>query len=1287
MQVGCAYVPLDLKASSERLNEIVRESGIEIILRVSDTPVQIEWADGIEVISISEAIEKGKDKPLRKPVDFGGEQLTYLMFTSGSTGKPKGIAIARRGIERLVDETNFIEWNEKIVASHTAPTAFDASTLEIWGTLTNGGKLVIYDEEFIDIKKLGELIKREQITTVWLTTGLFHLMAEEGLDDLRNVKHILAGGDVISKKHVKNVSKKLPDTNLIIAYGPTENTTFTSCCLIDEWQPEWNTVPIGKPICGTTIYILDENMKPVAEGVIGEIYTGGEGVALGYWNQADLTAEKFVPDPFGRNGGKRLYRTGDLGRFLENGVVEFAGRNDAQVKIRGFRIELEEIENTIKEHAEIKEAVVTFIKDSAGKKHLAAHLVLKDGAEIETKKIKDALKNKLPEYMIPSRFLTREEIPLTRNGKIDRQKLAENIFIADEFAVDNSELTETEKRIAKIWKDVLGEVAIEAETNFFDVGGHSLAATETVNKLEREFEIEIELREIFENSRLDELSAKIRHLTEEGKTSGGKILKRKRDEQGEILSYSQQRLWFIDKLQPGSPLYNIPAAIRLRGTLQVEILEKCLTEIVRRHESLRTVFIDIDGKPKQVIKPPEEFKFQKIELDRLDKTEQERQLLKLAGKEANSPFDLENGPLIRASIVKLAEDDYAVLFTMHHIISDGWSTNILIEELIEFYNAFSTGNSPAIADLTIQYADYALWQRDWLKDDILKNKIDFWRNQLKPSNDLLNLPIDKPRSAYQGSRGEVENFVLSKEVSDKIEEISRQNNATVFMTCLTLFSIFLSKYTGDKDVSIGLPIAGRNKSGVENLIGFFVNTLVFRTKIADENSFDELVNKTREISLGIFSNQEIPFEMLVDELKVERTMSYTPLFQVSFSYQPPANKTFTLPTGLRVGPLVENAGNQTADTGVLTKFDISLSMGKNGETIGGTLVYNADLFDKVTIESFVKSFTVLIEKMVEKIEKPVEEINLLDETELKIFHEKLTGIQTENINTTFDIINKIISKLNENQDRSVFNKSQKELGKISSKLAKQINEKVENRNLPVLIISESPFEILAAIIACLKAGFSYLIIPPECDKEKLSALIERSNAALVLTNKANESLINETKIKILFIENDDIDNYDISDFVSKQNIQNQTNEFLSLQLDSENRYFIKSVSHREFTERLLKLSNLLKLSDEKILEITQTDSYGTELLLGLLFAKEINFIDHNRINEVTENNSGERKLLVLTTPVFENLTENLTENDLRKFIGFYNEIAVYGQSHLKRKIKFWSDCFSDNRFRRIASKY
>ncbi|HVS00465.1 MAG TPA: amino acid adenylation domain-containing protein, partial [Thermoanaerobaculia bacterium] len=890
--------------------------------RLPDPKVPVVWLD-------QEAAALETESGERLPDGCAGVlQLAYMIYTSGSTGRPKGAMVSHRSI------CNRLFWMQsayRLAAADTVlqktPLSFDVSVWELFWPLLTGARLVVARPGgHRDGAYLVDLIARERVTILHFVPSMLQAFLEEpNLARCRSLRKVVVSGEALGTHLAERFFAQLP-VDLENLYGPTEaavDVTVWGC------RPGFVRVPvpIGRPIANTAIHVLDPGGRTLPVGVSGELYIGGINVGRGYLARPDLTAEKFVPDPFGEPG-TRLYRTGDLARFAADGVVEFLGRLDSQVKIRGFRIELGDVEATLSALPGVLEAVVLAREDAPGDRRLVAYVT----GDVTPDALRRSLRERLPQYMVPAAFVTLAALPLTPNGKVDRKALpAPEWQNAGESYL--APRTPVEEVLAGIWAEVLGLEQVGAADHFFDLGGHSLLATQVISRLRGAFGIEIPLRDLFEAPALAALAARVEaaRYAVTGRPTAPPLVPVRRHEDIP-LSFAQQRLWFIDQLEPGTPLYNIPVALRVEGPLDSGVLALCLGEIVRRHEALRTVFAAPQGSPVQVIRAPFPFELAMVDLSELPESRRETLASALAGEEASRPFDLARGPLLRGLLLRLGGDDHVAALTMHHIVSDGWSMGILVREVTALYAAFTEGRPSPLPELPVQYADFAAWQRSWLHGEALESEIAFWRRQLAGLPPRLELPTDRPRPAAQSFRGASRPVHLPAELTRQAQILGRREGATLFMVLLAAFQALLARYSGQQDLAVGTPGAGRSRVEIEGLIGFFVNTLVLRGDLSGEPSFRGLLGRVRETTLAAHTHQDVPFERLVQELSPERNPAHTPLFQAMLVLQNAPAERLAI-RDLRLRPV--DVATATA------KFDLTLSLVEQDGELRGAVEYAA----------------------------------------------------------------------------------------------------------------------------------------------------------------------------------------------------------------------------------------------------------------------------------------------------------------------------------------------------------
>ena len=1102
VKAGGAYVPLDPQYPQERLAFMLQDAGIGVLLtqsHLAEAGIGRLAGHQTRVVEIEKESEQISQRMVENPaVAAMADNLAYVMYTSGSTGTPKGVAVTHRGVTRLVCKTNYASFAADEVFLQLAPASFDASTFEIWGALLNGARLAIMPDGQASLAEIGAALREYQVTTMWLTAGLFHQMVDEQLEALLGLRQLLAGGDVLGVLQVRRFLEAAGGkSRLINGYGPTENTTFTCCHVMAEPRAIWSSVPIGQPVSNTQAYVLDNELQVVPVGVIGELYIGGDGLARGYWNRPEQTGEKFIPHPFSRVPGARLYRTGDSVRYLPDGHLEFIGRADEQVKLRGFRIELGEIESVLSAQEGVQECVVVVREDVPGDKRLVAYVVSDEATEaVDSGVLRASLKKVLPEYMMPSAFVTLAELPLTPAGKIDRKQLPvpdQNWSGAGPGYV--APCTPVEEMLCGIWERVLRVERVGVYDNFFELGGHSLLATQIISRLKEAFQIEIPLRTLFEAPTVAEFSEITQAAIQKRHVLPVASIEAASRDEDLPLSFAQQRLWFVDQLEGGHSAYNIPVALRLRGSLNVMALERTLSEVVRRHEILRTTFPMVDGQPVQAISSPQPFHLAVVDLSGLPEDERESKAQQLSRKEAQSPFDLMNGPLLRASLLQLNEEEHIVLFTMHHIISDGWSMGVLVHEVSALYTAFSEGNASPLPELHLQYADFAVWQRGWIQGEVLDTQLAYWKQQLAGAPPVLELPTDRPRPAVQTYRGALQPLVLDKNLTNAIKQLARSEGATVFMTLMAAFQSLLHHYTSSEDIVVGTDIANRNRSETEKMIGFFVNQLVLRTNISGNPTFKELLRRVRETTLEAYTHQDLPFDKLVEVLNPGRDLSVAPLFQVKLIIQNLPAEVLKI-SDLELSRLSQGAG--------VARFDLIFNISDTREGVIGTVEYNTDLFDAATIKRMVRHFRALLDSAVANPERRLSQLSLLSEEERRqqLVEWNDTGAEfpsTLGVHRLFES-HAAASPLSVALIEDNVQLSYGELNQRANQLARHLRTLGVGVESRVGVFLPRSLDLVVAQLAVLKAGGAYVPLDPQYPLERLSQMLEDAQAVVVVTN-------------------------------------------------------------------------------------------------------------------------------------------------------------------------------------------
>jgi amino acid adenylation domain-containing protein len=1101
LKAGAAYVPLDPAYPQERLALMLEDSQVEVLLTQQDLVSGLP-AQGLNVVCLDSDRKAISNQSDESPAPLAmADNLAYVIYTSGSTGRPKGVAMTHRPL------VNMIQWQIERASDGPPPRAlqfasfsFDVSFQEIFTALCAGAGLVLIREEARrDGRELLRVLVDEQIERLCLPFVALNYLAEAAESQgvwPQSLRQIMSAGEQLkTTRPVRLLFEQLPGCTLDNQCGPSE-THAVAAYMLPQAVSNWPALPpIGRPLSNVRLYVLDAHMRPTPAGVPGELYIGGVCLSRGFLDRPELTAERFVPHPFSEHG-ERLYRSGDVVRYLPSGDIEWLWRKDAQVKIRGFRVELGEIETALNSHRSIRDACVIVRQVVTGDQRLVAYLVTDDEWVPTNELLRGYLQERLPDYMIPSAFVLLPQLPLTPSGKVNRRALPAPDEGTEVSGGGHYEMPRTamEELVSGIWADVLKVREVSVTESFFELGGHSLLAIQLISRVREALRVEIGLQVLFDRPTVRAMAEEVEEALRGGAGIEFVPIERVSREGALPVSFAQQRMWFLHQMEPASPAYNIPATVRLQGLLDLDALSLTLSEIVRRHEILRTTFSLEEGEPVQLVHPPAPLHLDLHDLSHLPDSERMVVARRLAQEQAQQPFDLSVGPLLRASLLKLSDEEHVVQFTMHHIISDGWSMGVLIREVAELYRAYASGTETGLAELEIQYADFAAWQREWLQGETLDNQLAYWREQMSGAPALLELPADHPRPAAQSYRGATHTVTIPSEVLRSLKEISRKEGVTLFMTLLAAWQTLLSQYSGQEDIVVGSPIAGRNRAETESLIGFFVNTLVLRTDVGGNPSFRELLKRVREVTLGAYAHQDVPFEKLVEELQPERSMSHSPLFQVLFSLQNTAQERLELP-GLELSSW--ETGQETS------KFDLTLGALETQGVMYCTLEYKTDLFESRTIERMLEHFARLLDSIAVDAEQPLSELQMLSQSER---HQLLTEF---NDTTTEFPRTLCLHQLFEQQvERTpdavavVYEEQQltyRQLNRRANQLAHRLHRLGVTPDALVGVMMERSLELVVALLGILKAGGAYVPLDPDYPQQRLSFMMADAGMNVLLT--------------------------------------------------------------------------------------------------------------------------------------------------------------------------------------------
>ncbi|ASS73977.1 hypothetical protein CIG75_02590 [Tumebacillus algifaecis] len=1098
LKAGGVCVPFDSDYPKERLEYMLEDVGVSLL--VTQTSLAKCFPLPENNIFCLDSNWSIVEKELTDNLNIEGtpEDLAYIYYTSGSTGRPKGVMVPHQGIVRLVKYTNYHGFHRDEVFLQYSSISFDAATFEIWGSLLNGSLLVIYPSPTIDIFEFGEILIRLQVTTLWMTAGFFPLVVDNQLDSLRSLQTIFVGGDVVSAIHVKKVLQYLPGIRVVNAYGPTENTTFSTFFEMTDVSQIEENIPIGRSINHSEAFVFDESGVPVVMGDPGELYVGGAGLARGYLNLPELSREKFIPHPLQTNTDAKLYRTGDLVSQRPDGNLEFLGRIDQQVKIRGFRIELSEIEAQIRNCANVLNTVVTVVTKSPSDKRIGAYFIAEPGTVVTAKDVRQDLQSRLPSYMMPTYFQQLEEFPLTSNGKIDKNRLPQ--FDASDRKRSLIEpRTETEMRLSALWNEVLDTPVSSLEDDFLEAGGNSLLAIKLLTRISAEFGIRLNISVIFELLKLGDLSKRIERELKNNCAENVPVIPDV-DLEYRRLSLAQEQLWMLDQLVAERSAYNIVSAYRMKGVLDTAVLHRSFLMMIERHEILRTVFTQNDGDVQYQRVESFEVPLTIIELQKFNSDEREDLFQEKLSELMATQFNLEEGPLLNLTLFQMTAEEFVFVLVAHHIILDGWSLGILYNEISQFYRAEKRGSCQPIPAIQYRYADYAKWQRENSESSKVRGDLEYWKQQLSGIPDLLPLPTDYQRPVVESNKGGTYYFRVSHDLHAKLNSHAKARGMTLFMVMLAAYKTLLFRYTGQTDITVGTHAAGRETDAFDSLIGYFVNTLVLRTDFSEDLSFEELLKLVKRVTLEAFSHQSLRFEQLVKELKPERSLGWNPLFQAAFVLQNVDIHNWNLPN-VEVTPFEAKQE--------FSKFDLSLFMEETQQGLTGKLVYRLDLFKATTIKRMMDHYLKLLQVMVEEPDRRVSTAQLVSANEMQTIVAESHGECMELSHSfLFTEMFEQVAATYSNRIALIYEDKQytyQELNRISNQVAHFLQKVGVGPGKLVGIYLNRSEKLLIAMLGILKAGGAYVPFDTKLPKERMEFMIQDTGLVALITEEDSQS--------------------------------------------------------------------------------------------------------------------------------------------------------------------------------------
>lgn len=1092
LKTGAAYLPIDATYPLERKHYMIEDGQVSLLLTQTSEKDHFPLKNlNIVCLDMIEAkISHYSSDNLQ--IEISPSDHANILYTSGSTGRPKGVELCHQGIVRLVCNSNWFKITPDDRMIMIANTSFDGMTQEVWGPLLNGASIAIYGKKQLSPHEMAEFLVKENVTHAVFTARFFNLLVEHEISSLKKLRLIGSVGEAMSVAHAKSAFTSLPECKVINGYGPTENSFLTTALEVKSLEEIDQTVPIGPPIANTTVYVLNPFYQLCPIGVQGELYTGGDGVAKGYLRRPELTQEKFIPNPFGEG---HLYRTGDLVRLLPSGSFDFSGRLDFQVKIRGFRIELGEIQEALRKHPKIADCFVMAREDVPGEKRIVGYAEPIPNETVSAEELKAFLSSKLIDYMVPSFIVVMDELPVTPNGKIDQRALpAPHSETEAKAALTGN----TEKLLGEMWSELLGFSNIGPEDNFFQLGGDSIHVMQLSSRLKKRLQKEIPTAAIFQNPLLKQLAIWIDQNAKE--LAAEEVIAPREHHSPSPLSKNQESIWLAHELNPSQSAYFIDFAFKIQGNLNISVLKEALERVIQRHEILRTTFTE-----KQHIHSdcPKVFHFHQMGEKEAD------QFL----KEKSQPhFQLNQLPLLHFYLIEVGSNDYRALFQIHHIIFDGWSIELFFREWEAYYQGLIKQAPLQKAPLPFQYADYALWQLEFLKSEKCRHQLSYWKTKLSDAPELLELPWDFPRPAVFSNRGALHRFALKSDLSQRLKQLAKSNNVTLFELLYTAFNVFLYRISGKSDIVVGTPYANRSRNHLDEQIGYYVQMLMTRTDLTDNPPFLKLISRLSSDLAEAYLNGDVPIDLIVAAVQHSRNSSYSPIFQVSFSLEKPSKKGLYFPDCETTPLFLETK---------VARFDISLIMSESENGLEGIVEYSTDLFLPSTLQRMMGNFQTLLEGICQNPTMNIAYLPILSQAEkhqlLNEWNQTKTSYPALSIPLQFEAM------CQKYRDKTAIigeniKISYDQLDQRSNQFARYLRRKGVKKGDFIGVSIPRSVELIVAILGIFKAEASSVPIDASYPLDRKQFMAEEAGLTILVTQNSEKDQFSLKNLHLLLID-------------------------------------------------------------------------------------------------------------------------------------------------------------------------